>query len=148
MPAAGGGEGLGNALLLVPFGACFLIWFWVGEMNLLQRPDQTLLGLGVITILLTAALIAAEASQLEMGTTLNGKGKKDSGPVAWFIATLLFWVVMYPWYLFCRSRYGKKNLIVGGLLVAAIFLGSWIIVASAIDTKRAQILRSFDALRQ
>jgi hypothetical protein len=118
-------------------------------MNLLQRPDQTLTGVGVVTILLTAALVAAEASQLGMGSKTNPKsGKKDSGPVVWFIAMLMCWIIVYPWYLFTRSRYGKKNMIVGGLLVGAIFLGSWVMVGSAIESKREQIRNSLGSLFQ
>src|ERR1700691_5873123 len=55
-----GGEAIGIFLLLLPLASAFLIWFWVGQMNLLQGPDSSLSLLGCGTILTTAILVAAE----------------------------------------------------------------------------------------
>jgi hypothetical protein len=57
------GEGLGYSILLLPLGTTFMIWFWIGSMNLLQDPASSLTMLGVATILGTATLAAIEASQ-------------------------------------------------------------------------------------
>lgn len=133
------GEALGYTILLLPLATTVLIWVWVGSMNLLQDPATTLTMLGFATILATTVLISVEASQLGMGKAAVEKGKRGNGPIAWFIGILVMWIVMFPWYLAKRRWYGKKNLVVGGVFVALVFLGSWVGMGTAIEQKKAEI---------
>lgn len=131
-----GGESLGYAILLLPFGATGLIWGWIGVgayTNKLQDPAGTLNAVGIGTIVATAILIGVEASALGMGKLAIERGRKTgSGPFTWFAAALFMWIVTYPWYLSHRRLYGRKSLVVGGILVAAIFVGSWALTSSEI----------------
>jgi len=129
------GDALGYIILLIPFVSAFLMYFWVGNMRLIQNPASTLHLLALGTILLTAILAAVEASQLGFG-----KGtKKESSPVAIFLGTLLLWIFIYPYYLYARSKKGMKNLIVGGIIVALIFAGVYGLLLNAINTQVNEI---------
>src|SRR6188768_20441 len=86
-----GGEALGYVILVAPFLAGVLVWFWIGNMNLFQDPASNLFMLAVATVGGTAILIAIEASGLGMGKRLDSRGKKGTGPVAWFLAACLMW---------------------------------------------------------
>lgn len=131
----------GVALLAVPVGAVLLIWFWVANMNLLQGPGSTLTMLGLATILLTATLAATEAAKVGMA---SDRKKGTYGPFAWFLLLVLLWVVAYPIYLFKRRHYRLRNLLVPGLLVMVVFVGSWTAMSLAID---AQVERAQNAIR-
>lgn len=124
--APGGSEAIGVALLLIPLAATAAIWLWVGTMNMLQDPSGSLSAVVITTILLTAVLMAVEASQLGMGKP-DAKGLPSTGPVTWFIACAVLWIVAYPSYLAQRARFGRNSMWVGGLLVALVFVGSaWV----------------------
>lgn len=142
---SGGSEALGTLLVATPFLATLLLWFWVGEMNLLQNPSGTLVMLSFATIGLTALLMAVEASQLGMGRRLGKNGKPQSGPVGWFIAGCLFWIVAFPWYLKARGQFGRRGLGIAGVLMALIFTFSVFSLGSAIENQKAQLRRSLDA---
>jgi hypothetical protein len=141
--AAGGraGEALGTLQLLLPFGAAILIWLWVGSMNLLQDPASTLMVITVVTILATGAIAAVEASQLGIGadTDRDTKGRKRSGPGLWFVFHLVLWILAFPSYLYWRSKYGAKNMVVGGILVALLFTASSLGMGVAIESQKAEI---------
>lgn len=138
-------DALGIILLLLPLGSAVLMWFWVSSMNLLQNPFSTLIFLVTGTILITATLMAVEASQLGMGAIV--KGKRTSGPVEWFICAILLWILAYPAYLYSRSRYGATNYIVGGLVSAFVFLGVAYTLKGAIESQEANVKRSFEELQ-
>ena len=141
---AEGSELLGILLLLIPPISTFLIFFWVGNMILIQGPGSTLMGLVCATVLGTAVLAAVEASQIGMGsaTDIDKRGKRRSGPVAWFFVMTLLWLLGYPMYLFWRSRYGRKNLVVGGVLVTLLFTGTAALVGAAWEKKQQEIQAS------
>jgi len=143
------GEGLGIALLLVPLTSTVLMWLWVGQMNLLQNPSASLMMLVILTVAITAVLVGVEASQLGMGgpRDLNDSGKRRSGPGAWAIFQVVMWALAYPMYLFWRSRYGAKNLIVGAVVVCLVFLGSAVALNASIEAKKAEIRQNFEQLR-
>lgn len=121
------GETLGYLLLLIPLLSTILIWVWVGNMNLLQNPGSSLNLIGIGTLFLTAIIAYVEASQLKFG-----EQKKETKPVVYFFAMILLWIVVYPMYLYQRSKKGKKNLIVGGIILAIIFAGSYFLMYQAI----------------
>lgn len=135
-------EALGYTLLLIPAVAILLVWLWVGSMNLLQRPSDSLLLVVVGTVGLTALLIAVESSQLGMGSKLDTRGKAGNGPLAWFVLSCLLWIVAFPWYLHQRKHYGRKSLVVGGLFVALVFSASSYLMGQAIEERASSVRRS------
>jgi len=142
---APGGEALGTVIVLLPLLATFLIWFWVGNMNLFQDPGGTLTMLTVGTGGATAILIAIEASQLGMGTKLDRRGKKGSSPIAWFFITCLLWIVAFPWYLDQRRHYGRRPLVIQGILIGLVFIGSSFAMGSQIEAQKSRVR---DSLQQ
>lgn len=144
----GGRELLGSLALLAPLIATLLIWFWIGQMNLLQGPASSLSVLGLLTILVTALLSAMEAKQLGAGgvSDLDKKRRKRSGPTAWFFAVLLMWIFGFPAWLYQRKHYGLKNLVTGGILVALLFVGSWVTMAGALEVRQAEVGRALGGL--
>ena len=141
-------ELLGIFLLCIPLASAVLIQFWVGSMNLLQGPGSSLSAIGIGTILLTAILIAVEANQLGVGTDndVDAKGTKRSGPVAWFVFAIFLWIAAYPAYLYNRSRYGAKNLVVGAILVTLVFVASWWMMQTEINEHVSAIQQNFNNL--
>ena len=135
------GETLGIPMLIAPVAASMGCWFWIGSMNLLQMPGSKLVGLAVLTIVGTGALAAIEADRLGVGSPedTTESGVRRSGPIAWFLFITLLWVIGYPAYLYYRSRYGLRNLLVGGVLVALAFLGSFGVMGMAIESKKAEV---------
>ncbi len=122
----------GILLLALPVISTFLIWFWIGGMNLLQAPGQALSIVGIITIAATALVAAIEASQVGM---VSNRKNGTYGPVAWFFIVSLLWVIGYPAYLYKRRKYGCTNFLVIGLIVAFAFVGSQVLMGVAIDRK-------------
>lgn len=143
--AAQGSEALGTIIVLLPLLATALIWFWVGSMNLLQDPSGTLTMLTIGTVVATAILMAVEASQLGMGSTLDARGKKGSSPAAWFFLTCLLWIVAFPWYLDQRRHYGRRPLVVAGILIGLLFVGSAFSMGSQIEAQKSRVR---DSLQQ
>ena len=131
----------GWAMVAVPGIATMLVWGWVGNMNMFQNPGGSLNMLLIFTICLTAGIAAYEANKLGMGDAqdLNEKGKRREGPLNWFVTILLLWVVGYPYYLKRRATYGRKNLLAAGRGVMIVFVGSYGVLAKAIDDKVSSI---------
>lgn len=127
------GDNIGYILLLIPVIAILLMWLWIYNMTLFDNPGSKLNIIGIGTILITAILAAYEANQLGFGKATDEGKKKESGPVLYFLIILLFWIIGYPLYLYQRSKKGKKNLLVGGILIAIVFAISYFLMASAID---------------
>lgn len=135
----------GLFLIAIPIIATMLIWFWIDNLNLLQSPGEKLSLILVSTIVGTAIVAAMEASKANMKTDrLEG----TYGPVAWFLIFILLWVVGYPSYMFKRKHYGLKNQVVAALLVGLIFVGSFVLVNSAINSQAAQLRQSLRSLQQ
>jgi len=134
---------LGLFMLILPITTTLLIWFWVGNMNLLEGPGSKLNWLTVLTIAGTAILGAIEANKLGMGnkSDINKKGKKNPGPMHWFLGIALLWIVGYPWYLRARSKYGVKNYLLPGIFIALIFTSSLVIMSLWVEA-RIENLRS------
>ena len=126
----------GMFLLAIPVVATMLIWFWVSGMNLLQSPGDTMALIMLATVLGTAIVAAMEASKVGMK---SDRKKGTYSPTAWFFIITLVWIIGYPVYLFKRKHYGLANRLVVGILVALVFVGSWSIINSAIEDKKAEI---------
>lgn len=138
-----GSDALGYVILAIPFFSGVLVWLWIANLNILQDPSGTLWALTLVTIGATALLMSVEASQLGMGTRKDSHGKIGTGPVAWFLAACIMWLIAFPWYLAQRGRYGRKSLVVGGIFVALFFIGSAAAVGSAIDAQKTRIQSAF-----
>lgn len=116
-------EALAQAMLVVPFVACLLIWFWIGSMTLLQGPGSSLSLVAVGTVVVTAALGFADAKRLGMGAPSDPH--KGSGPGAWFAFIALLWVIGYPVYLHRRKQYGAHSYLLVGLSCRHHFRGEF-----------------------
>ena len=108
------GELFGVLLLICPLLAIFLLWF-------IPLPFFHIIII-MSAIITTAILAAVEASQLNFGTTPSGK--KETGPIGFFLGMLLLWVISYPFYFYKRSKKGKKNFVFGSILVTVVFVFS------------------------
>lgn len=124
----------GLILLLAPLVSTVLIWFWIGNMNLLQNPSSKLSGLVAITILLTAILATMEVSALKSTSEI-----KTDSPISYFLFITLLWVIGYPLYFFRRKKWGFSNQVVGAILITVVFCISFFIVWSAIEERKAEI---------
>lgn len=132
-------------LLGLPLLSTLIIWFWVSGMNLLQRPGDTMSLIMLVTVIGTAIIAALEASKLGM---VSDRKKGTYGPTAWFFLIMLLWIVCYPIYLLKRKSYGLKNRLVSGIIVAIIFMGSWSIMSTAIDTKISEVKQQINSMRR
>ena len=138
-------EVLGALLLMIPFFASLLVWFWVGGMNLLQSPGSTLNLIVVLVFATTATLSAYEASVIGIGgpSDVTANGKRKSGPLTWFFFICLVWIVGYPAYMYNRSKYGQRNLIVGAVVVAIVFVAVSALMGLAVETRLSELRDRF-----
>ena len=68
----------------------------------------------------------------------NEKGKKYSGHIQWFLFLCLLWVLAYPVYFYHRKRYGMRNLLGIGIVVAVVFSGSFGFLGGYVQTHSVQ----------
>lgn len=135
----------GLFLLAIPVAATVLAWLWIGNMNLLEMPSTKLTGLGALTIITTAIIAAMESSKVGV---LSDREKGLYSPTAWFFIITLLWIVGYPAYLFGRRHYGLTNRLGSGLLIMLIFVGSFLVLGSAIEAKKSEIRGNFEQLQR
>jgi len=121
-PKKDSGELFGILMLCIPVVAAMLIYFWVGSSNMMGNSYNILMLIAVSTISITAILAAVEAHQLGFGKSKSGK--KENGPIGLFFGIILMWAIGYPYYLYQRSKRGKKNLVAGGIFVTLLFTSS------------------------
>lgn len=142
-------ETFGLAMLFIPICTSWLVWFWIGGMNLLESPGSKLNLLMAVTILGTAILAAIEGSKLGMGnlSDLNKKGKKNSGPAAWFFLMILLWIIAYPVYLWTRSKYGLKNYLIPGIFIALVFTVSFFVMSSNVNQKIGEVQQNINQIQ-
>jgi hypothetical protein len=129
------------ALFAIPSIGTLLIWFWIGSMNLLRSPESALTLVGLATVLGTALVAAMEANAIGM---VGDKEKGTNGPVAWFFAIALIWILAYPSYMFKRKLAGLPNRLGPGVLLAAVFTGSLLLMTANIEHQKAQVRASLD----
>lgn len=127
-PAADSSIGL--VTLLVPAGATLLIWFWIGEMALIQAPGSTLNGLVLLTLIVTAGLVVVEANQLGMA---KDDGRGDRSPLDWALWVGLVWPYGFPAYFKRREAYGQKSLFQAATTIMVAFIVSAVLVGMAIN---------------
>lgn len=126
----------GIFLLAVPIIATIAMWFTVGQMSALQAPEIILTGIMLVAVIVTALIAVMEANKVGM-TSDRSKGTYKAS--TWFLGILLLWFYGYPAYLYKRKHYGLPNLLVPGLLVAAIFIGVNGFMQSVIDDQRKSL---------
>lgn len=129
----------GVFLLAIPVVTTILIWGWVSGMNLLQSPGNTVALLMIATILGTAIVAAMEASKLGMKSDRN---KGTYSPTAWFFIISGMWIIGYPVYLYKRKYYGLPNLLVAGIIVALVFLGSFGLMSTFINEREDELINN------
>ncbi|MDE2156891.1 MAG: zinc ribbon domain-containing protein [Xanthomonadaceae bacterium] len=138
-------EGVGIAMLVTPFIAALFMYFWVGQMALIQDPESTLAFLAMATVVVTAILAAMEASMAGMESDPT---RGTYSPVSWFFIITLLWVVGYPAYLFKRRTYGFKNYLVGSLVVMVVFLGLTYTMYGAIESQKDGVRNQLQQLQE
>lgn len=134
----------GWALLGVPLAGTLVIWTWVSSLAMIQGPGGATTFIVAAVVIGTAALAAIEAAKLGM------KANKLEGtysPTQWMFLCLFMWVIGYPAYLFKRRHYGRSNLLVPGIAVIVVFLGTVAIIVSAINDKMTEIQTSLSKLQ-
>jgi len=143
-------EIIGIIGLILPAMASAFAYYWISQMRLLDNPSEKLMFIAGGTIGLTAILFAIEASLLGIGSKEDKtkSGKSRSGPVSWFLFCLLSWIIGFPAYLYWRSRYGLKNYIVGGILIAIIFLGTISFLNLAIESSKTDIREKLNNIKK
>lgn len=124
---------LGNIALIIPVLGLALIHFWIPTLSMLERPDNKLMFITAGVVLVTAILIAIEASQLKT---------KDS-PTMWFVGVCLLWIVFFPLYYLRRSKHGASNSIIGATIVALIYVYFSAMTHLAIEERKEEIRGKF-----
>lgn len=128
-------------------------------MRWIDGPGSKLILVNAITLFGTAALAAFEASKLGIGSATDIEawkrrdksdkrlGLKPTKPLTWFFALVCLWLVFYPWYLHCRSRYDVRSLLKVGLVSMTLWLISGFIVGNGVAILQAEVdskAREFD----
>jgi len=131
---------LGIILLIIPLLGASAAWFWVGGMNLLQDPMGSLNMVAFVVVAASAVLMAVEGNQLNMGG-VDEKGKKRAGPLVWAVFAVLLWFIAFPAYMHERSKYGQRNMVIGGILVMLVFVGAYGFMFFVIEEQKASIRR-------
>lgn len=111
------------------------MWFWVAKLRPTEDPLTKLQLIGSLDTFLTAVLVAVEARRLGVGgpNDLRKQGRRRTGPTGWFFGVLFLWFLAYPCWLFRRSRYGARNLLIWGILATSAFVGSLLVIGLAIE---------------
>ena len=131
-------------LLAIPLVGTMLVWFWISGLNLFQSPGSKMALILVLVVLGTGIVAAMEAKSVGM-TSDKTKGTYSS--TSWFFIISLLWVVGYPAYLFKRRQFGLKNRLVPGLAVAIVFMGSWLLMNTAIEDQKAEVRAELNQLQ-
>lgn len=130
------GPDYGVALALIPFVASALMWFWVGNMNLLQSPWAYFSLISIATMLGTAVLSYMEFKAAEGA---RDAAELDDTPVTVLLAQLLIWIVGYPFYMAKRTRIGLPNLVLPALLGTVCFAIASGMIAAAIYKRQLAV---------
>lgn len=116
---------LGVAMLAVAALGAILVW---------RAEPGNGTGIAIATILITAILGGVEAKQLGIGSVADttAKSKRKSGPWNWGALILLLWIAGFPAYLYRRSQYGARNLLLPAAVVSVLFVAAAFLAAPAL----------------
>jgi len=131
-------ETLGFIALCMPIISAVLAWEWIPSLPLMQA-GSTLTLIGIVTVLITAVLVAIEAQQAGFGKDPTGK---EGGPIEWFLKTVLVWIVFFPSYFYQRKRHGLKDRLAVAILAVVIFVGAMAYVSYLIGLARENLQRA------
>jgi hypothetical protein len=134
----------GVFLLAIPAVSTLLLWVRVANMNLLQRPLDTLTLIVIATIVGTALIAALEVGKARG----HSPAATGNGPTAWFFILLLIWAIGYPVYLFKRKHLGLPNRLLIGLPIALVFAASASMLTWAIEEKKAEVRGGLEDLQR
>mgnify|MGYP000243992068 CR=1 FL=1 len=117
-------EAIGTIALILPICSAIIAGVLLGGKSLSYESDSMLGMISFTTVIVTSILIAIEAGIVGAGskTDLNTKGKRREGPVTWFVACVLLWIVAFPVWMARRARYGLENRCKTAVIVGLIFL--------------------------
>ena len=122
-------ESLGNALLaLAALGSMFVVGF-VWRLSALSGPMPWLLLAVAVVVGLSAALAAAEAAKLKMGSP------DGNPPGIWFALVLFVWPFGFPKYFQARAQAGLKDRIRPAIALAVVFAVCVLFVAWSIRSR-------------
>lgn len=115
---------LGYVLLGIPALAALLIW-----RSAELRIPPLLISLAMV--IACGVLCWIEAKRLGVGspTDRTPKDQRRSRPGSWAAFICLLWAFGYPAYLYWRSRYGLRNLLLPGIVVVVLFLAAPFLLA-------------------
>ncbi len=121
---------LGIAMIAV--AALFSILIWSADAQSSSR-------IALAAIWITAILGGIEAKKLGIGcdTDRTPKGKKKYGPWRWGAFIVLLWIIGFPAYLYRRSKYGAKNLLLPAVVAVAFFMAALCFAAPALPAADA-----------
>ena len=111
----------GIALITIPIAGALLLWFWVGNMLLIQSPGAY----GWLVV------ISAIGGTAVLATIEDGKAR-GSQDFKWLVSLALVWLIAYPAYLRKRAEHGLSDLMVPGICAAAALITSAFLVQNAI----------------
>ncbi|WP_413560717.1 hypothetical protein [Bdellovibrio sp. HCB209] len=117
----------GLILLALPVIAILAVFFWIGQMNLLEQPSTALIQLYFALAISSGILFFVEAKQ-----------KDPQGAARWFLYSILFWPIAFPAYMIKRKVMGFKPYPISIVAVAG-YLTITFVVAHMIDTRIAEI---------
>jgi len=137
---------MGITLLVIPIAVSALMWIVVSQMNLLQNPLNMLSIFGIVIVAGTSVVMAIDASLLGMGKPIDGKS--TTSPFVWFLGGLLLWIVVYPTYLHQRSRFGRYNFVMAGILSLSVFLGISVLLGYNIQTQIYSVRKNLEKIQQ
>ena len=103
----------GIIALIIPLVSSLFIWFS-------DNPAQVTNSLITLTIISTSFLIGIEATKIGVGS-VDKYGRKRTGPAGWVVFLLLLWPIAFPSYMWYRSRYGAKNMLIAAIIISLIF---------------------------
>jgi len=116
------GESLGYVMVAIPCVAAFLL------------PIIGIPGIGgllaMLVVLSTSIIAGVEGNQIGMGgpNDRDKKGRPGTHPVVWSVCMFLLWAFVFPAYLYARRRFGRKNLILPGIVATVVFVAELLFV--------------------
>jgi|694.fasta_scaffold140390_3 hypothetical protein len=124
-------SGFMSDLRIHPLGGIMLAFALLGAIFSWNAEPNTVLIIVWGVVIVTAILGGIEAEKLGIGSDgdKNAKGKRKMGPWQWGASIFFLWYIGFPAYLYQRSRYGARNLLLPAVVVsllslAALFLAS------------------------
>ncbi len=149
-PRRSSDESLGLIAALLPLLGAFVMYNWIGQMNLLQNPMASLNMAGCVTVAAVSMLIGVEASRLGIGSPedLDSRGnRRRNGPLNWALFTLAVFVLGFPAYMAVRARYGLRNYLILAVMSTIVFVGCWLALGQAIDQRSQEVRDNLSRLR-